>query len=47
MALIYIAIGVAIGWVIPQPTLTWSGTGERVGLLKWSWLWVRDKFGMN
>jgi hypothetical protein len=48
--LIGILIGVAAGWLIPQPTLTWDdGTrdGQKVGLLKWGWLWVRDKAGMN
>lgn len=47
MTIIWLAVGVAIGWVIPQPTLVWSGTGERVGVLRWSWLKVRDLFGMN
>lgn len=50
MWIVYIAIGVAIGWLIPQPQLTWqdgSPLGTKVGLLKWVWLWVRDKAGMN
>ena len=50
MWLLWIAIGIAIGWLIPQPQLTWqdgSFDHKRVGLLKWVWLWVRDKAGMN
>jgi hypothetical protein len=50
MTIVWIAIGVAIGWVIPQPTLTWpdgTSSGQKVGLLAWVWLWVRDKAGMN
>lgn len=50
MWIVWIAVGVAIGWFIPQPTLTWqdgSFTPQKVGLLKWVWLWLRDKAGMN
>ena len=49
MFVLYIAIGVAVGWLIPQPQLThYDGvTPTKVGLLKWIWLWIRDKAGMN
>lgn len=47
MWIIYLAIGVAIGWLIPQPQLTWEGQTAKVGLLRWIWLWTRDKVGMN
>lgn len=47
MWIVWLVVGVAIGWLIPQPIVTWSGTGERVGLLRWSWLRIRDIFGMN
>lgn len=49
MWVLWIMIGVAVGWLIPQPQLTWY-TGvmpQKVGLLKYLWLWVRDKAGMN
>lgn len=47
MWIIWITIGVAIGWLIPQPKLRWSGNGQEYGLLAWTWMWIRDKAGMN
>jgi hypothetical protein len=45
MFIVWIAVGVAIGWLIPQPTLTYKRTGERVGLLRWLWLSARFQVG--
>jgi hypothetical protein len=47
MWIVWLAIGVAIGWLIPQPVVTWPGTGERLGVLAWSWRWIRNKLGVN
>lgn len=47
MWIVWIVIGIAIGWLIPQPQLQWADEPVKVGLLKWVWLWTRDKFGMN
>jgi hypothetical protein len=42
MFLLWIAVGCVIGWFVPQPTLTYAPTGERVGLVKWVYLKARD-----
>lgn len=47
MWIIWLAIGCAMGWIIPQPTLKWKDSPDRVGLLKWVWLHIRDAAGMN
>lgn len=47
MWIIYIIVGVTIGWLIPQPQLQWGDDIQKVGVLTWVWRWVRDKAGMN
>lgn len=48
MWIVWLAVGTVIGWLIPQPQVTWAPTGEKMGLIKWVTRKVKqDVIGMN